>query len=174
MSTELSKSISRENVRAKKKKNEENINSIRSVFYWHLSLPHRTKNKVYSGQKKLAVLHSVPGNIVILQGEVSHLYLRAPSIGLVPPLQQPGSQIENLTFKCFQLPAVFFLALYSYRNLNIQNPCVTHFKSSKMDLTYTNQSRERCQRNLSTQNCIENDCNTPQTFTTCFPASVFY
>lgn len=110
---------------------------------------------------------------MILQGEVSHLYLRAPSIGLVPPLQQPGSQIENLTSKCFQLPAVFFLALYSYRNLNIQNPCVTHFKSSKMDLTYTNQSRERCQRNLSTQNCIENDCNTPQTFTTCFPASVF-
>lgn len=130
----------------------------------------RTKSTLV--RKKLAVLHSVPGNITILQGEVSPLYLRAPSIGLVPPLQQPGSQTENSTSKCFQLPAVFFLALYSYRNLKIQNPCVTHFKS-KMDLTCTNQSRERCQRNLSTQNCIENDCNPSQAFTMCFPASVF-
>lgn len=104
MNTELSKSISWENVRAKK---------MKKILIQYLQYFTDTKNKVYSGQKKL-------GNITILQGEVSHLYLRAPSIGLVPPLQQPGSQIENSTSKCFQLPAVFFLAHYSYRNLKIQ------------------------------------------------------
>lgn len=82
--------------------------------------------------------------------------LRAPSIGLVPPLQKPGSKIQNFACRDLQLPAVSFLAFHSYRNLKIQNPCVTHFKSSKMDLTCTNQSLERCQRHLSTQNSIEN------------------
>lgn len=81
---------------------------MKKILIQYLQYFTDTKNKVYSGQKKLAILHSVPGNITILQGEVSPLYLRAPSIGLVPPLQQPGSQTENSTSKCFQLPAVFF------------------------------------------------------------------
>ena len=106
-------------------------------------------------RQRLAVLHSVSGNNMNFKRKsflISNL--RTPSIGLVPPLQKPGSEIQNLTCRDFQLPAVSFLAIHSYRNLKIQNPCVTQFKSSKMDLTCTNQSLERCQRNLSTQNCL--------------------
>lgn len=79
---------------------------MKKILIQYLQYSTDTTNKVYSGQKKLAVLHSVPGNIMIL-GEGSRLYLRAPSIGLVPLLQQPGSQIREFNFQVLSAPSCF-------------------------------------------------------------------